>query len=176
MINSLNNYRNNTVNSFKSQNSKIVTLKEPKTKILKDAVFFAAEFATIKVANSGFKGLKQLTPFEAIGAAVLTAALAFMKSNGINPKREIIIKNNKDEKETIKKSLIKNTFWETILVPALVLLGCMMTGKKENIKNNIKETLACTGIISGSNLLFSGLINKSIYDNYNKNNEFSKRA
>ncbi len=168
MINSLNNYRNNNINTFKSQNSKIVTIEEPKIKILKDAAFFATEFATIKVANSGFKSLKQLTPFEAIGGSLLAIALAFMKSGGKKSKQEVKIKNNNDEKETVKKALIKNTFFETLLVPALVFLGCMMTGKKENIKNNIKETLVCVGIISGLNCLLSGLINKSIYDKYNK--------
>ena len=40
---------------------------------------------------------------------------------------------------------------------------------RKNMKNNAKETLACLGIISGLNLIFSGLINKSIYDKYNKN-------
>ena len=170
MISYLNNYssRSNRNNTFKSQNSKIVTLKEPKTKILKDAVFFAAELATIKVANCGFNGLKKMTPLEIIGASVLTIALAFMKSGGINPKHEITIKDNKDEKEKIKKSLIKNTILETFLVPTLVLLGCMITGKKENIKKNLKETLICTGIISGLNFLFSGLINMSMYNKYNK--------
>ena len=168
MINSLKNYKNNNINTFKSQNSKIVTLKEPKTKILKDAAFFAAEFATIKVANSGFKSLKQLTPFEAIGGGLLAIVLAFMKSGGKKSKQEVKIKNNNDEKETVKKSLIKNTIFETTMVPALVLLGCMMTGKKDNMKNNLKETLACVGIISGLNCLLSGLINKSIYDKYSK--------
>ena len=37
-----------------------------------------------------------------------------------------------------------------------------------NMKNNLKETLACVGIISGLNCLLSGLINKSIYDKYSK--------
>lgn len=88
MINSFNNYKNNNINTFKSQNSKIVKLEEPKTKILKDAAFFVAEFATIKVANSGFKGLKQLTPFEVIGGGLFAMALAFMKSGGKNQNRK----------------------------------------------------------------------------------------
>ena len=175
MINSLNNSRNNNINTFKSQNSKIVTIEEPKTKILKDVAFFAAEFATIKVANSGFKSLKKLTPFEAIGGSLLAMTLAFMKSGSKKTKKEIKINNNNNnEKETVKKALIKNTFFETILVPTLVFLGCMVTGKKENIKNNVKETLACVGIISGLNCLLSGLINKSIYDKYNKSMQKSK--
>lgn len=109
-----------------------------------------------------------MTPLEIIGASVLTVVMDFMKSGGINPKHEITIKDNKDEKEKVKKSLIKNTILETFLVPTLVLLGCMITGKKENIKKNLKETLICTGIISGLNFLFSGLINMSMYNKYNK--------
>lgn len=68
------------------------------------------------------------------------------------------------KKETLKKTLIKNTVFETMIIPAVVLFGCMMTAKKENLKNNIKETLVCTGILSSVSFLFNGLINKSIYD------------
>ncbi len=169
MITFSGNYKNNNINTFKCKNPKIVIFEEPKTKIIKDTAFFAAELATIKVANSGFKSLKQLTPFEAIGGGLLAIALAFMKSGGKKLKQEIKIENNKNEKEKVKETLIKNTIFETIIVPTLVLLGCMISGKKENMKNNAKETLACLGIISGLNLIFSGLINKSIYDKYNKN-------
>ena len=40
-----------------------------------------------------------MTPLEIIGASVLTVVMDFMKSGGINPKHEITIKDNKDEKE-----------------------------------------------------------------------------
>ena len=95
-------------------------------------------------------------------------ALAFMKSGGKKSKQEIKIENNNGEKETVKKALIENTVFETMMFPAVVILGCMMTAKKEDLKNNIKETLACTGILSGVNLFLSGLINKSMYDKYNQ--------
>ena len=39
-----------------------------------------------------------MTPLEIIGASMLTVVMDFMKSGGINPKHEITIKDNKDEK------------------------------------------------------------------------------
>ena len=48
-----------------------------------------------------------MTPLEIIGASVLTVVMDFMKSGGINPKHEITIKDNKDEKEKVKKLIVK---------------------------------------------------------------------
>ena len=51
-----------------------------------------------------------MTPLEIIGASVLTVVMDFMKSGGINPKPEITIKDNKDEKEKVKKLNCQNKF------------------------------------------------------------------
>ncbi len=54
-----------------------------------------------------------MTPLEIIGASMLTVVMDFMKSGGINPKHEITIKDNKDEKEKVKKLNCQNKFPKT---------------------------------------------------------------